>query len=1300
MNKALRVLICENSDRDREILERHLTTAGYHLMTDCVANASGLKAALGSTEWDIILCDYSMQGFNAPSALKILQASSLDIPFIIISGSIREETAVEALLGGANDYIPKENLTRLIPAIERELQEAENRRAQRRSEDERKIISEIIQGITTAPELNDFLHVVHRSISKILYAENCFVMLHDPASGYNRFEFWVDKHDPHPDPHLPDKGFTNYVMNSGQPLLLSKENRKQIINKGYAEQIGSYSPSWIGVPLLTPSSALGVMVLQHYEMEDAYNPRDLEFLVSVADHIALAIERKQSVKMLVESEERYRELVENAIDIIYTHDLEGHYTSVNSAVERITGYTRAEALSMEATQLIAPDNVEKANQMLIKKLSGQDVTAYEIDIISKDGKRLTLDINTRIIYENGTAVGVQGIARDITERKLEERARLAFERKYQDIFRMAPVGIYQSRLDGTLLTLNSALADLLGYDSVEELLAINLADVYFTDDEREYLVKQYKDVGYVIDLEIQWKKKDGAPIWIQLTCHTTSSADGEEEYFEGFVRDVTESRRAKNVMRRQAEIFSQSFDAVIVWEWNGPIIFWNAGAEELYKIKSEEAVGQISHNLLSTAHNGELSSINSNLLAEGHFEAELQHSTGDGRKIVVESRMKLIRDDAGDYVIETNRDITERKRIDEALRESDEKFHQLADNITDAFWIRTADMSKVLFISRAFEKIWGRPVDELYDKPESWVDFIHPDDQKWVARTFAELSGEQQRLEIKYRIIRPNSDIRWIKTRAFPVKNTDGELIRYAGIVSDITEERRADEALRESEEKYRTILENIEDGYFEVDAAGSFTFFNDSICQTFGYSRQEMMGKNNRDYMDEQNAKKVFQTFNEVFRTGKPAKGIDWEINRKDGSRRIIEASVTRRDDVNGKPIGFRGLVRDITERRDLEDRFRQSQKMEAIGVLAGGIAHDFNNLLTAINGYSDLVLRQLNADDPIKGQITEIKNAGDRAAALTGQLLAFSRKQILKPRVHNLNSVISEIEKMLRRIIRENIELRTKLAPDLGNIKADPGQIEQVIMNLAVNARDAMPGGGMLVIQTENYYLGEDYVSQNLAVTPGDFVRISVTDTGEGMDEETQRRIFDPFFTTKEVGKGTGLGLSTVYGIVKQSGGDIMVYSELGKGTTFKIYLPCVDEQIQRPKWAGDAEEDLSGTETILLVEDEDIVRHLVYEILTSNGYKVLVAGTGAAAIEIAENYTKEIHLLLTDVIMPKMGGTELQKTLSAFKPDIKVLFMSGYTDDAISQSGVLNTGTAFIEKPFTPDKLARKVRELLSA
>ncbi|HEV7684382.1 MAG TPA: response regulator [Pyrinomonadaceae bacterium] len=381
-------------------------------------------------------------------------------------------------------------------------------------------------------------------------------------------------------------------------------------------------------------------------------------------------------------------------------------------------------------------------------------------------------------------------------------------------------------------------------------------------------------------------------------------------------------------------------------------------------------------------------------------------------------------------------------------------------------------------------------------------------------------------------------------------------------------------------------------------------------------------------------------------------------------------------------------------------EEQLRQSQKLEAIGQLAGGIAHDFNNLLTVITGYSELTIKRLPTEDRLRQNVEEIKKAGDRAAGLTRQLLAFSRKQVLQPKVLNLNGVVSELEKMLRRLIGEDIGLRTVLESDLGSVKADPGQIEQIIMNLAVNARDAMPQGGKLTIETTNIYLDENYARNHIAVIPGPYVMLAVSDTGSGIDSVTQARIFEPFFTTKEAGKGTGLGLSTVYGIVKQSGGNIWLYSEVGQGTTFKVYLPRVDEGAEEYKRSAESEETFQGAETILVAEDEEMVRKLAVQVLEMHGYRVLEAANGGAALLICERHKEPIQLLITDVIMPEMSGRELAERLAQLRPEMKVLYMSGYTDNAIVHQGVLDDGANFIQKPFPTEALARKVRDVLDA
>jgi two-component system, cell cycle sensor histidine kinase and response regulator CckA len=402
---------------------------------------------------------------------------------------------------------------------------------------------------------------------------------------------------------------------------------------------------------------------------------------------------------------------------------------------------------------------------------------------------------------------------------------------------------------------------------------------------------------------------------------------------------------------------------------------------------------------------------------------------------------------------------------------------------------------------------------------------------------------------------------------------------------------------------------------------------------------------------------------------------------------------------DYNCTTFGLIGISRDITERKRLEAQFLQAQKMESVGQLAGGVAHDFNNLLTAINGYAELALMALPADAVVRDDLEQIVKSASRAATLTRQLLAFARKQIMDPYVLNLNALIVDVDKLLQRLIGENIELVAHLAPDLGLVKVDPGQIEQVLVNLAVNARDAMLDGGKLTIETHNVALEPDYAQQHIGVTPGAYILVAISDTGTGMDAETRRRIFEPFFTTKEPGRGTGLGLATCYGIVKQHGGNIWAYSEPGHGTTFKMYLPRVDAPGEVWPPHDDESELPRGSEVVLLVEDEPTIRELAGRVLRAQGYTMLEASDGIMALRVLFEHTgAPIDLVVTDIIMPQLSGTALVAQIKASYPGIKSLFMSGYTDDAIIHHGRVEAGIAFLQKPFSPAALARKVREVL--
>ena len=471
------------------------------------------------------------------------------------------------------------------------------------------------------------------------------------------------------------------------------------------------------------------------------------------------------------------------------------------------------------------------------------------------------------------------------------------------------------------------------------------------------------------------------------------------------------------------------------------------------------------------------------------------------------------------------------------------------------------------------------------------------------------------------------------------------------------------------------------------------FLEVNRAAMAHYGYSREQFLALRVTDLVPEEDRVRLTGVL-DALGPGNRALGV-WRHRTADGRWLDVETAV-HEVTFGGRQAALAVLI-DVTERRLLEEQLRQAQKMEAVGMLAGGIAHDFNNLLTIITGYSQLILNGQAPNDPNRASVEQILKAGDRAAALTRQLLAFSRRQVMQPKVLDLNQLVASLGVMLRRLIGEDIDLHLEMGPDLGRVNSDPGQVEQVIMNLAVNARDAMPKGGSLTIETCNVDLGEDYVRTHIAVRPGPYVMLAVSDTGTGMDTETLAHLFEPFFTTKGQGKGTGLGLSIVFGIVKQSGGNIGVYSEPGKGTSVKIYLPRVDQgAASEPEHLAGAPD--RGSETILLVEDEDMVRKLVRETLEREGYKLLDAAGPMEAQKLVQNYHGPIHLMITDVVMPKLSGRELADRVLRQRPDIKVLYMSGYTDNAVVNSGVLDNEMAFLQKPFTPGVLTRKVRQVL--
>jgi PAS domain S-box-containing protein len=531
---------------------------------------------------------------------------------------------------------------------------------------------------------------------------------------------------------------------------------------------------------------------------------------------------------------------------------------------------------------------------------------------------------------------------------------------------------------------------------------------------------------------------------------------------------------------------------------------------------------------------------------------------------------------------------------------------------------------------------------------------------------------------------------------ALPVRRPDemGRLAEHFNAMTRVMADvrRRDEEALRRSESSYRELVEKARYGIYRSTRSGRFLMVNSALVALLGYDSAEQV-------LELDIGRDVYADPAERERLIREAPGlaeVTWK--RRDGKAIIVLLASQGVAGPNGEIEGFEAIVEDLTERRSLEVQLRQAQKMEAVGRLAGGIAHDFNNILTAIIGYSEMLFEELDAGDAKRRRVEEIRAAAERAAALTGQLLAFSRKQVLQARVLDLNVVVRGLETMLRRLLGEDVKLEVSRGAELGAVRADRGQLEQVIMNLAVNARDAMPQGGRLTLETANVVLDETYARAHEGASAGRYVLLAVSDTGAGMDAETRSHIFEPFFTTKEQGQGTGLGLSMVYGIVKQSGGYVSVYSEPGRGSTFKLYFPRVDARVEAPDLLPARPTAKGGRETVLVAEDDAAVREVVSTALKDKGYHLLEAPDGQAALEIARAQAGEIPLLVTDLVMPGMTGRDLADALVAERPTMRVLYMSGYTDDAVVRHGVLEQGMPYLQKPFTPNALALKVRQVL--
>jgi two-component system, cell cycle sensor histidine kinase and response regulator CckA len=1040
-----------------------------------------------------------------------------------------------------------------------------------------------------------------------------------------------------------------------------------------------------------------------------------------------------------------------AANAIAITDSTGAIVWVNDAFSEMTGYPSTELMGKNPRILKSGQHDDLFYWHLWKTISSGRVWRGEITNRRKDGTLKAADTVITPVRINGREIThYVSIKVDTTDRRESQRARMLSESALSSMVENAPYGIYWAALDGRIVHANPAMCRIVGCDSLDELKRITVQDLYCNPSDRDPLVRWLNTKGTVRDFSVQWKRKDGAVRSIQINGHIREEQDDGQLLYECYVEDVTERELAAKELQTLNHALStlsecnealthatDEFDLLnrvcsIAVNTGGYRFAWvgfamrdehkhvmpvaSAGFDEDYLRNSRFSWAEedeFGRGPVGTAIRSGVVSVFHDIETDPHFLAwrrsalarkyasvvslPLRQKTKTIGALTIYSSepgafnpaeihlLEKLADDLS-YGIASLTNMREKQLAEETLRSSEERYRFLFTLNPHPMWIFDLEGKNIREVNKAALTKYGYSLEEFLSLR---LEDLHPAEE--IPKLHEHLARAATDTLVKANTKHRRKDGSIIDVELAACNFTqEGRLLALVSSL-DVTERVRAEKALRASEESYRTLYEHNHAAVFH-SSNGRLIDCNDAMCRMFGYSREELESLDltqlyaNLDRREE--GQRILENEGKI-------SNFQIELLRKDGKVLNVLANLNILRQPLSEDLVIAGVLLDITEIRELETQLLQSQKLEAVGQLTGGIAHDFNNLLMIINSYSEILLSRMLPTEPLRRSVEQIQNAGERAASLTRQLLAFSRKQLMAPEALKLDTLVGGLSQMLQPLIGEDIDLRISPADELWTVQADPSQIEQVILNLTVNARDAMPNGGRLEISTVNIELDDEFVSANRGSKRGEYVALCVADSGTGMSSEVQAKIFEPFFTTKQPGRGTGLGLSTVYGIIKQSGGYITVSSVVGQGTTFTVYLPR-SKNIPE-KTLGVSTTKQFKSRSILVVEDEEATREAIREYLHEYGFCVSVASDAKDALAICDSSTAaSFDVLLTDIVMPGgMNGAELASKIRALNPDITVIFMSGYTDDVLESKGVLGHSAIALAKPFRLPQLLEALR-----